>query len=87
MSGFGFGKGPPLTAEHQAVHEIRADETLALRARIAELKAALKPFADVDVSDCADGHVCYFWGFGENAGKVSAAEVRAARAAYLGEKE
>jgi hypothetical protein len=74
-------------AEHQAVHEIRADETLALRARIAELKAALKPFADVDVSDCADGHVCYFWGFGENAGKVSAAEVRAARAAYLGEKE
>ena len=81
MSGFGFGKGPPLTAEHQAVHEIRADETLALRARIAELKAALKPFADVDVSDCADGHVCYFWGFGENAGKVSAAEVRAARAA------
>jgi hypothetical protein len=50
-------------------------------ARIAELEAALKPFADVDVSDCADGHVCYFWGFGENAGKVSAAEVRAARAA------
>jgi hypothetical protein len=39
MSGFGFGKGPPLTAEHQAVHEIRADETLALRARIAELEA------------------------------------------------
>jgi hypothetical protein len=58
-----------------------------LEARIAELKAALKPFADVDVSDCADGHVCYFWGFGENAGKVSAAEVRAARAAYLGEKD
>ncbi len=83
----GVGNGPPLMAEHQAVHEIRADETLALRARIAELKAALKPFADVDVSDCADGHVCYFWGFGENAGKVSAAEVRAARAAYLGEKE
>ena len=41
MSGFGFGKGPPLTAEHQAVHEIRADETLALRARIAELEAEL----------------------------------------------
>jgi cell division protein FtsB len=39
MTGFGFGKGPPLTAEHQAVHEIRADETLALRARIAELEA------------------------------------------------
>jgi len=55
-------------------------------ARIAELEAALKPFADVDVSNCADGRVCYFWGFGENAGKVSAAEVRAARAAYLGEK-
>jgi hypothetical protein len=34
-------------AEHQAVHEIRADETLALRARIAELKSALKPFADL----------------------------------------
>jgi hypothetical protein len=48
---------------------------------IEELMAALKPFADIDVSDCADGHVCYFWGFGENAGKVSAAEVRAARAA------
>ena len=57
------------------------------RARIAELEAALKPFADIDVSNCADGRVCYFWGFGENAGKVSAAEVRAARAAYLGEKE
>ena len=28
-----------MTAEHQAVHEIRADETLALRARIAELEA------------------------------------------------
>jgi len=55
--------------------------------RIVELTAALKPFADIDVSDCADGHVCYFWGFGENAGKVSAAEVRAARAAYLGEKK
>jgi hypothetical protein len=41
MTGFGFGKGPPLTAEHQAVHEIRADETLALRARIAELEARI----------------------------------------------
>jgi cell division protein FtsB len=29
-------------AEHQAVHEIRADETLALRARIEELKAENK---------------------------------------------
>jgi hypothetical protein len=57
------------------------------KARIAELEAALKPFADIDVSNCADGRVCYFWGFGENAGKVSAAEVRAARAAYLGEKD
>ena len=56
-------------------------------ARIAELEAALKPFADIDVSNCADGRVCYFWGFGENAGKVSAAEVRAARAAYRGEKK
>lgn len=63
-----------------------ADALEAKDARIAELKAALRPFADVDVSDCADGHVCYFWGFGENAGKVSAAEVRAAHAAYLGEK-
>ena len=52
-----------------------------LKAEISILRGALKPFADVDVSDCADGHVCYFWGFGENAGKVSAAEVRAARAA------
>jgi hypothetical protein len=69
-----------------AVHRLAVDVD-ALKARIAELKAALKPFADVDVSDCADGHVCYFWGFGENAGKVSAAEVRAARAAYLGERE
>jgi hypothetical protein len=58
-----------------------ADALAAQAARIAELEAALCPFADVDVSDCADGHVCYFWGFGENAGKVSAAEVRAARAA------
>jgi hypothetical protein len=52
-----------------------------LKAEISILRGALKPFADVDVSDCADGRVCYFWGFGENAGKVSAAEVRAARAA------
>ncbi len=57
------------------------------RARIAELEAALKPFADIDVSNCADGRVCYFWGFGENAGKVSAADLRAASAAYMGEKE
>jgi hypothetical protein len=47
MSGFGFGKGPPLTAEHQAVHEIRADETLVLRARIAELEAEV-----ADLNDC-----------------------------------
>ena len=57
-----------------------------LKVEISILRGALKPFSDVDVSDCADGHVCYFWGFGENAGKVSAAEVRAARAAYKGEK-
>jgi hypothetical protein len=69
------------------IHYEAADALEAKAARIAELEAALKPFADVDVSDCADGHVCYFWGFGENAGKVSAAEVRAALAAYLGEKE
>ncbi len=37
----GVGNGPPLMAEHQAVHEIRADETLALRARIAELEREL----------------------------------------------
>jgi len=42
MSGFGFGKGPPLTDEQRAVHDIRADETLALRARIAELEAELR---------------------------------------------
>jgi hypothetical protein len=47
MSGFGFGKGPPLTAEHQAVHEIRADETLALRARIAVLEAEV-----ADLNEC-----------------------------------
>jgi hypothetical protein len=52
-----------------------------LKAEISILRGALKPFADIDVSNCADGRVCYFWGFGENAGKVSAAEVRAARAA------
>ena len=46
-----------------------------------QLREALLPFAAIDVSNCADGRVCYFWGFGENAGKVSAAEVRAARAA------
>jgi hypothetical protein len=34
-----FGKGLPLTAEQRAVHGIRADETLALHARIAELEA------------------------------------------------
>ena len=37
-----FGKGPPLTAEQRAVHGIRADETLALHARIAELELAAK---------------------------------------------
>jgi hypothetical protein len=58
-----------------------------LKAEISILRGALKPFADVDVSDCADGHVCYFWGFGENAGKVSAAEVRAARAALEKKKD
>ena len=62
-------------------------DLLAHKERIAELEAALKPFADIDVSNCADGLVCYFWGFGDNAGKVSAAEIRAARAAYRGEKE
>ena len=73
-------------AELRKEADMMHSEYRTARARIAELKAALKPFADVDVSDCADGHVCYFWGFGENAGKVSAAEVRAARAAYRGEK-
>lgn len=73
MSGFGFGKGPPLTAEHQAVHEIRADETLALRARIAELEAALLRIGQPGkkVIYCRDGH--------EEA-------VLLARAAYRGEK-
>jgi hypothetical protein len=74
MSGFGFGKGPPLTAEHQAVHEIRADETLALRARIAELEAALLRIGQPGkkVIYCRDGHE---------------ETVLLARAAYLGEKE
>ena len=80
MSGFGFGKGPPLTAEHQAVHEIRADETLALRARIAELTAALKLLlAAIDEkSDDERETLAEFEKF--------AAVVRAARAAYKGEK-
>jgi hypothetical protein len=79
-----------ITASREAVWKhakMLEKDLLAHKERIAELTAALLPFADVDVSDCADGHVCYFWGFGENAGKVSAAEVRAAHAAYLGEKE
>jgi len=40
--GFGFGKGPPLTAAQRAVSEIRADETLALQSRIVELEAEIK---------------------------------------------
>jgi hypothetical protein len=58
MTGFGFGKGPPLTAEHQAVHEIRADETLALRARIAELEAAMLRIGQPgkQIVYCRDGH-------------------------------
>ena len=78
-----------LTHRPPTLKDIReAADALEIQARrIVQLKAALRPLANVDVSDCADGHVCYVWGFGENAGKVSAAEVRAARAAYLGEKE
>jgi hypothetical protein len=72
MSGFGFGKGPPLTAEHQAVHEIRADETLALRARIAELEAEV-----ADLNECLT--LAHMDGFEKGRD--------AARAAYLGEKE
>ncbi len=84
MSGFGFGKGPPLTAEHQAVHEIRADETLALRARIAELEAALKPFADLaeleDTPSLSGAEQWFLFG----AKCVTYGNLRAARAAYLG---
>jgi len=89
MSGFGFGKGPPLTAEHQAVHEIRADETLALRARIAELTAALKPFADYSLA--VDWEVftpeMHFARSLKIPCSITYGDLRAARAAYRGEKE
>ena len=81
MTGFGFGKGSHLTDAQRAVHEIRADETLALRDRIAELEAALKPFAD----QC-DTLVPDSWFVGPSTG-ITFAHLRAARAAYLGEKE
>jgi hypothetical protein len=74
----GFGKGPPLTDEQRAVHEIRADETLALRARIAELEAALKPFA-YDYGDYSDG----MWSDLDYI-QVSVGDLRAARAALEG---
>ncbi len=68
----GVGNGPPLMAEHQAVHEIRADETLALRARIAELEAEV-----ADLNECLT--LAHMDGFEKGRD--------AARAAYLGEKE
>ncbi len=117
-----FGKGLPLTAEQRAVHGIRADETLALHARIAELELAAKwegdlaqqalddlKKRDTRIAELEDGlsSAC------EYAEKYEAAlkrlydaaldidvnemssterdwwqtELRAARAAYLGEKE
>jgi hypothetical protein len=51
-----------------------------LNARIEELKAALKPFADCGVWDGYKDEEVFKLGF-----KI--ADLRAARAAYLGEKE
>lgn len=69
-----------MTAEHQAVHEIRADETLALRARIEELKDALNGLLIYGCpacgGDCASANP-----------PVIGCPMEAARAAYLGEKE
>jgi hypothetical protein len=55
-------------------------ENVKLRARIAELEAALKPFADCGVWDGYKDEEVFKLGF-----KI--ADLRAARAAYLGEKE
>ncbi len=59
-----------------AVHRLAVDVD-ALKARIAELTAALKPFADYaeQMADDVDK-----W-------SVATSDLRAARAAYLGEKE
>jgi hypothetical protein len=58
-----------------------------LRARIAELEAALKPFAAIDIPEDIDDSFCYIWGiYGKAAGKLTTSDLRAARAA-LGEKE
>jgi hypothetical protein len=50
-------------------------------ARIAELEAALKPFADMTnyLDEPDDGETCGY--------AINCADLRAARAAYLGEKE
>jgi hypothetical protein len=103
MSGFGFGKGPPLTAEHQAVHEIRADETLALRARIAELEALLRQtnegYAEciaaredlkealATFADAADSIPAKLGDDYMWNDAFPAGAIRKARAAYLGEKD
>jgi hypothetical protein len=60
---------------HQAMSLIRKQER-----RIAELKAALKPFADCGVWDGYKDEEVFKLGF-----KI--ADLRAARAAYKGEKE
>ena len=52
-----------------------------LRARIAELEAALKPFA-YDYGDYSDG----MWSDSDYI-EVLVSDLRAARAAYIGEKE
>ena len=88
MTGFGFGKGPPLTDEQRAVHDIRADETMALHARIAELEAALKPFDEMlqrDFSFMANDER-YDDDFMSTV-LMRLGDLRAARDAYLGEKE
>jgi len=61
-------------------HEARDDTIKVQRARIAELEAALKPFADCGVWDGYKDEEVFKLGF-----KI--ADLRAARAAYLGEKE
>jgi hypothetical protein len=92
-----------LTAEHQAVHEIRADETLALRARIAELEALLRQtnegYAEciaaredlkealATFADAADSIPAKLGDDYMWNDAFPAGAIRKARAAYLGEKD
>jgi hypothetical protein len=78
-----------LEAKDRRISELRKEadmmhsEYKTARARIAELKAALKPFADAgsftktyEYSEDTEMAIPFTWG-----------QLRAARAAYLGEKE